>query len=144
MVRTGAARYEFRQLPLNAQSEFGAEAAECAADQGAYWQFFDAYMLQRPPLPPEGYTHLYSREGALWLAEAHGLDSEQFAECLDSRAHRDAIERQARQSLFEIHRADPSGFRLIPTILVDGQLVAHTADAVIEAVQARIAAWLID
>lgn len=119
MVRTGIARFEYRHYVIfGAQSEFSAISTECGADQGAFWQFHDAYM--------SGRAALYARTGAIGLAEDLGLDTEEFTTCIDEQRHLPAIEsvqRQARQN----------GISGTPTILVNGRRVNASANSVIEA-----------
>lgn len=119
MVRTGIARFEYRHYVIfGAQSEFSAISTECGADQGAFWQFHDAYM--------SGRAALYARTGAIGLAEDLGLDVEEFTTCIDEQQHLPAIEavqRQARQD----------GIGGTPTVLVNGRRVNANADSVIEA-----------
>lgn len=119
MVRTGIARFEYRHYVIfGAQSEFSAISTECGADQGAFWQFHDAYM--------SGRAALYARTGAIGLAEDLGLDVEEFTTCIDEQRHLPAIEavqRQARQD----------GIGGTPTVLVNGRRVNANADSVIEA-----------
>ena len=103
---------------FGAQSEFSAISTECGADQGAFWQFHDAYM--------SGRAALYARTGAIGLAEDLGLDVEEFTTCIDEQRHLPAIEavqRQARQD----------GIGGTPTVLVNGRRVNANADSVIEA-----------
>lgn len=118
-MRTGIARFEYRHYVIfGAQSEFSAISTECGADQGAFWQFHDAYM--------SGRASLYARGGAIGLAEDLGLDTEEFTTCIDERRHLPAIEavqRQARQD----------GIGGTPTILVNGRRVNASANSVIEA-----------
>ena len=118
-MRTGIARFEYRHYVIfGAQSEFSAISTECGADQGAFWQFHDAYM--------SGRAALYARTGAIGLAEDLGLDAEEFTTCIDEQRHLPAIEdvqRQARQN----------GISGTPTILVNGRRVNASANSVIEA-----------
>ena len=121
-MRTGIARFEYRHFVIfGAQSEFSALATECGADQGAFWDFHDAYM--------SGQAALYARVGAIGLAEDLALDVDQFTTCIDEQRHTPAIEAlqvEARQA----------GIRGTPTLTVNGQRVAASADAVIEAARA--------
>ena len=122
MVRTGIARFEYRHyVVFGAQSEFSALATECGADQGAFWDFHDAYM--------SGRASLYARSGAIGLAGDLGLDEAEFTMCIDEERHTPAIEAVQRT-------AREAGIRGTPTLTVNGQRVASSADAVIEAARA--------
>ena len=109
---------------FGAQSEFSALATECGADQGAFWQFHDAYM--------SGRASLYARSGALGLAAELGLDEREFTMCIDEERHTPTIEAAQRS-------ARAAGIRGTPTLTVNGQRVAASADSVIEAARAALA-----
>lgn len=118
-MRTGIARFEYRHFVIfGAQSEFSALATECGADQGAFWQFHDAYM--------SGRASLYARSGAIGLAAELGLDEGEFTMCIDEERHTPTIEATQRSAL-------AAGIRGTPTLTVNGQRVAASADSVIEA-----------
>ena len=135
MVRTGLARFEFRHAQFNFGAETGALAAECAADQGAFWKFYDRYVGGASPQPPEHGPSLFSRDGAVWLAEQLSLDSEQLARCMDEQSHLPAIEESLRRAFREA--TGPDGWLRTPALLINGQLFLNWSDldAIIEAVQ---------
>lgn len=76
-VETGKVKLVFRDFPLsfhqNAQK--AAEAAECAGEQGKYWEMHDKLFDNQAAL---GVDNLKK------YAEDIGLDTEEFNECLDS------------------------------------------------------------
>ena len=84
-IDTGKVKYVFRHFPLsfhqNAQK--AAEAAECAGEQGKFWEMHDM---------------LYSHQDALSVddlknyASQLGLDTEQFNQCLDSGKYKDKVQ----------------------------------------------------
>lgn len=87
-VRDGQVRLVYRHLlQLGAATRLVAEAAECAADQGRFWEMRLA---------------LYERQGQFFgddaranlevLAGARGLERAAFAACLDAQTHRAVIE----------------------------------------------------
>ena len=119
-MRTGLARFEYRHLPRHSQSEFAANAVECAADQDAFWAAHDIYMAGGA---------IYRRSGAVRVAGELGLDMERCGRCVDERTHVPAIDADHQ-------RARDAGYRVTPTVLVNGQRVLATAGAVIAAVQA--------
>jgi protein-disulfide isomerase len=89
----GRLRYVYRDMPiLGQESENAAVAAECADDQGAFWQFHDyAYANQS----------LLSRETYLNFAREHELDLNRFTACLDNPATRQEVvaDRQVAQQI---------------------------------------------
>ena len=101
-----------------AASDFSHNAAECAADQGRFWEFHDRLM--------EGDASLYGPAGALALADELGMDTGEFRGCLDDRRYLGYIRDQHRDA-----RAD--GVSFTPTIRVNGRNVEASADAVIAA-----------
>ena len=99
---------EFRHFPvITRQSPQAAEAAQCAAEQGAFWQYHD-------------YIYEWTLEGALsrddlqFYAEAIELDQEAFNSCLDSGRFQDVVEQDLRA-------AQKAGARGTPTFLINGQ-----------------------
>ena len=84
----GEIRFVFRQFPLtliHPESEKAAEAAECAGEQGKFWQALDKFYAEHDDL---GVPALKRYAGQL------GLNQKQFDQCLDSgamvaRIHRD-------------------------------------------------------
>ena len=90
-MRSGLARYEFRHFIIfGAQSEFAAMATECAGDQGAWWEFHDAYLL-------EAQARTYTRSGAIELARDEGLNVTRFTQCIDDEEHAERILQMQQQ-----------------------------------------------
>ncbi len=73
-------RFVFRHypLPFHEQAPKASEAAQCAADQGQFWQFHAALFTEGTALAP---ADLKKTAGKL------GLKQNQFDECLDSGRH---------------------------------------------------------
>lgn len=122
VVATGIARYEFVHFPVfNAASLFAANAAECAADQGRFWQFHD-YLFGY-----SGISSYYEPEGAAELAGELGMDVRVFADCIDRKPHDGRIRER-------LAAARVDGVLGPLTIHVDGEEVESEAEAVIAAV----------
>lgn len=116
------ARFEYIHIVnLGPQSEFASLATECAGDQGAWWDFHDFYFEQPG-------REAYARDGAIAAAAEFGLDTDQFAECLDSQAHLDRIIQEHRE-------AASQGLARTPTVVVNGEKGPTTADALIDLVK---------
>lgn len=101
-------RFTFRHFPvISRQSPKAAEAAQCAAEQDAFWQYHDFLYEQAPPggLAP---ADLERYAGQL------GLDGAAFARCLDSGRYQAYVERDLQAAL-------DSGARGTPSFFVDGQ-----------------------
>lgn len=123
VIRTGLARYEYRHyIIFGANSEFAALATECAGDQGAWWEFHDAYLL-------EGQARSFTRAGTLELAQRAGLDLAQFEVCLDNETHAQRIIQMQQQGV-------AAGVRGTPTLTVNGRIVGRSLQDLIDAVEA--------
>ena len=122
-MRSGVARYEFRHFIIfGAQSEFAAMATECAGDQGAWWEFHDAYLL-------EAQARSYTRSGAIELARDEGLNVARFTQCIDDEEHAERILQMQQQALAE-------GVSGTPTFRINGQPGARSLDGLIDQVYA--------
>ena len=73
-------RYVFMDfpLPMHGQAMKASEAALCAGDQEKFWEMHDRLFANQNALTPEALSK---------HAEALGLDTTQFKECLDSGKH---------------------------------------------------------
>ena len=104
----GDVRYVWRHLPLNdvhPNTQLAAEAAEAAADQGAFWEMHDLLLAHQDALRPND---------LLGYAELLGLDLERFTN--DLREHTGAA-RVAE----DVDSADLSGVSGTPTFFVNGR-----------------------
>ena len=123
VVRTGLARYEYRHFIIfGVASQFAAMATECAGDQGAWWEFHDAYLL-------DGQARTYTRSGAIELARDEDLNVAQFTQCIDDEAHRDRIIQMQQQAIAD-------GVTGTPTFRVNGEPGARSLDGIIDQVRA--------
>lgn len=90
-------RFEFKHFPIRSIHAFAqeaAEAAECAADQGKFWEFIeDTYESK------ENQQKL-SRKDLIARAEKVGVvDIELFQRCAKSRIKRDAVQADYKEGL---------------------------------------------
>jgi len=103
----GDVRYVWRHLPLtdvHSQAQLAAEAAEAAADQGAFWEMHDLLLGRQDAL----------RLGDLvGYADELGLDVDRFAESLRTHAG-------ASRVADDVDSADLSGVSGTPTFFVNG------------------------
>jgi protein-disulfide isomerase len=119
-VQKGLVQLEFRNLAITGgnappdenESTLAAESAECANDQGRFWEYhYKLYAEQsgenRGAFAPE---RLKQFAGDL------GLDQAEFDDCLDSHKHIGLIEGERSQ-------AAEVGARATPSFLIDGKLV---------------------
>jgi Na+/H+ antiporter NhaA len=101
-------RYVWRHLPLNdvhVHAQLAAEAAEAAAAQGRFWEFYDSLFEDQSKLTAED---LVRRANEL------GLDAERFSSAL--RQHR-----YAYRIAEDVASADESGVSGTPTFFINGR-----------------------
>ena len=104
----GDVRYVWRHLPLNdvhPNTQLAAEAAEAAAEQGAFWEMHDLLLAHQDAL---------GWRGLIDYAERLGLDLERFT--TDLREHVGAA-----KVAEDVDSADLSGVSGTPTFFVNGR-----------------------
>jgi Na+/H+ antiporter NhaA/predicted DsbA family dithiol-disulfide isomerase len=104
----GDVRYVWRNLPLNdvhPRAQLAAEAAETAADQGAFWEMHDLLLDHQDALLPSD---------LIGYVEQLGLDVERFTN--DLRAHAGAA-----RVADDVDSADLSGVSGTPTFFINGR-----------------------
>jgi protein-disulfide isomerase len=122
LVETGLARFEYRHIINHGlPSEMAALATECAGDQDAWWEVHDYYFAGPS-------RDAYTRDGAVAVAAELGLDTDEFAQCIDDRVHIDQIYEQHTDAVTR-------GLASTPTVLVNGERGPTSADALIELVK---------
>lgn len=114
-------RFVFKHFPLqqiHRHALEAAEAAECAADQGKFWEFVDMTF--------ERQDQLSSKAIRDW-GEELGLDSDTFDRCIRSHIKRPFV-------LSEYDEGSKGGVRGTPTFFVNGQQVESTVEALTNAI----------
>jgi protein-disulfide isomerase len=102
-------RFVWRDFPvITAQSPKAAEAAQCAYDQGFFWEYHDL-LFERASSLRVGDLKSYAGELA--------IDSAAFDQCLDSGQHRATVENDHQD-------ASRRRFRGTPSFLVNDQPLA--------------------
>lgn len=97
-------RWVYRHFPLDSihpQARPAAEASECAAEQGKFWEFTDAMFAQQDKLGPAFYTE---------TAASLGLDAAQFDTCVTSRQYEAKVRSQESAGLAAGVRGTPGSF----------------------------------
>ena len=128
-VEPGTVRFEFHDYAFRGpEAVRAAEAAACAADQGAYWRYHDTLFLNQSG--PNSFTDARLKQ----MAETLGLDTAAFNQCLDSGEKRAGVEAS-------IAEAQAQGIDSTPTILINGTEVAdwHDFNAVKQAIEGELA-----
>lgn len=115
-------RFEFMHFPLRAIHPWAmpaAEASECAADQGKFWEYTDRVYAEQDKLSAAQLT--------VW-ADQLQLDRDLFDRCTKSHAKRDAI-------LEEYDEGAKQGVRGTPNYMVNGVIVESTGEALSKAIE---------
>jgi protein-disulfide isomerase len=104
-IRTGKIKYVFGDFPLEAIHPYAfkaAAAANCAGDEGKYWEMHDRLFANQAALKPED---------LLKHGEAIGVDKTRFQECLQSGKYDPLIRKM-------MARGENAGVRGTPTLMV--------------------------
>jgi len=118
-------RFEFEHFPLRSIHRFAmeaAEAAECAADRGKFWEFVDIAFEKQPELKSEAL-----RDWAKSLA----LDTKLFERCVTSKIKRDTI-------LSDYEEGREKGVQGTPTYFVNGQKIETGLDTIGAAIESSL------
>lgn len=100
----------FRHFPLDAihpHARTAAMASECAAEQGRFHAYHDALFARQDSIG--------TRAWEAFAADAGLRDLPAFRQCVDSRRHAAAVERDARV-------AAELGLEVTPSLIVNGEL----------------------
>jgi protein-disulfide isomerase len=99
-------RFVWRDFPvITPQSPKAAEAAQCAYDQGKFWQYHDLLFARAPALA--------INDLKAYAADI-GLDAAQFNQCLESGEHQATVRRDWQD-------AEANGFLGTPSFLINNQ-----------------------
>lgn len=118
-VSTGQVKIQMRPVAiLGEESGLAAQAAECANDQERFWDFHDTLYANHG-----GENRgAFSSENLKLFAEALELDTAAFDSCLDSGKY-------ASKVGDDTEVARQMGISTVPTIFVNGRVVAGATDA---------------
>jgi protein-disulfide isomerase len=88
-VETGRVKFVYHEYPLRSHSNAvpAAEAARCAADQGAFWKMHDMLFVNQRQWSslPQPQNQFATYAGQL------GLDRAAFQQCMEAGTHRQAV-----------------------------------------------------
>ena len=109
-IDTGKVKMVFRDFPLNfhPQAQKAAEAAECAGEQGKYYEMHDKLFEQGVSGGVDSFKQ---------YAKDIGLDSTKFDECLDS----DQMKKEVQQDMSDGQKAGVQG---TPAFFINGEMVS--------------------
>jgi len=99
-------QFVWRDFPVTTPlSPKAAEAGFCAHDQNRFWDYHNILFENAPAL---------AADNLKTYAETIGLDMNEFNQCLDSRKHQQAVEK-------ELADAKELGLRGVPSFIVNGK-----------------------
>lgn len=112
-VANNLVRIEFRNMAfIGPESILAAEAAQCASDQGMFWEYHDR-LFERQQGENSG---AFSRDRLKRFAGDLGLDQEIFDECLNTDRHQQLV-------LDETEAAQDAGVNSTPWLFINGETV---------------------
>lgn len=120
-IKTGKVRLVYRDFPLTGihpAAEPAAIAAECADDQGKFWEMHDKIFSEQEKLG-QGTVAFGAEELARWAREI-GLDTNEFSVCLAQRKHADEVAKDAADGA-------ALGVEGTPYVFVNGKLLIRGA-----------------
>lgn len=132
-VDTGKVRLDYKHfLVISKESEYAANASECAAEQGLFWPYHDLLFAQqglqgRDTVSPSNLKRLG--------AQITGLDTGRFNACVDSNKYQELVYR-------DVQDGNNLGVTATPTIFVNGTKVEASQDynAIKAAIEAALSA----
>ena len=108
LIATGRLRWRFREFPLNfAWSRMSALAAECAGEQGKFWEMVDA-MFQRQ----SDWGQSTKNPAGLFrdLGRGTGVDVTKYDACMDSQRYAGRIELSRQEGVARNVTGTPTFF----------------------------------
>lgn len=110
-VDTGKAKLYFRQFAfLGDASVVAANAAECANEQGKFWDYYN-YLYKNQP--SESDTSMYNTDTLTQSATNLGMNGDQFRSCLSSKKYNANVSK-------DLSEGQTAGVSGTPTIFING------------------------
>ena len=114
-VQSGKVRFVFRQFAfLGYESQWAAEASECANEQGRFWDYYDKLYREQNGEN----VGVFSKDNLKGFAIDLGLDTAEFSQCLDSGRYTEKVQQETLEG-------QQAGVRGTPTVFVDGQYLEN-------------------
>jgi len=104
-------RFEYKNFPLISIHRYAykaAEAAECAADQGKFWEMYDLLFHNQANLTYSDLTN--------YASQIDGLDASLWQNCLDSGVKKKRVDE-------DILEGNSNGYNSTPTFILNSQKV---------------------
>ena len=113
-IDTGKVKFYYRHYAfLGQESTWSAEAAECANEQGKFWEYHD-YLFNNQGSENSG---AFSKANLEKFAQTLGLDSTQFNSCLES-------DKYAKNVQDDLSAGQKAGVNGTPATFVNGLLIS--------------------
>jgi len=110
-IDTGKVTFVYKHMAiLGQESVWAAEASECAADQGKFWEYHDL-IFNRQSGENQG---TFTKENLLSLAKELNLDMSKFEPCLKNDQTLDRVQADTQEG-------QQAGVRGTPTFFINGQ-----------------------
>lgn len=115
-IDTGKVRFVYRDFPLSFHpgATPAAEGAECAREQGKFWEMHDA-IFDEQEKQGSGTIQFDALDVKKWAAKI-GLNASKFNQCLDSGKYKQEVEKDIADGL-------AAGVSGTPSIFVNGRLI---------------------
>ena len=109
-IKTGKAKLVYRDYPLGSHefAQKAAEAAECADEQGKFWQYHDKLFENQDALTIDNLKR-YARDT--------GLSASKFNDCLDSSRYKDEVNKDLKDG-------ESYGVSGTPAFFINGNLIS--------------------
>jgi cyclophilin family peptidyl-prolyl cis-trans isomerase len=109
-VKTGQMKFVYRHMAfLGDESQWAAEASECAGDQGKFWEYHDKLFASQ-----QGENQgAFSKDNLKKFAADLKLDTTKFNQCLDSGQFTEKVKKATQD-------AQQLGVQGTPTVFING------------------------
>jgi len=97
---------------LGPESQWAAEASECAGEQDAFWEYHD-FLYENQNGENRG---AFGQDNLKQFAGQLGLDEDAFSQCLDSGKYTDIVQQEKQM-------AQQLGVQSTPTFVINGRPV---------------------
>jgi protein-disulfide isomerase len=126
-VKNGKVKFAFRNFAfLGPASTTASNAAECANEQGKFWEYHDWLYKNQPP---ETDTSLYTSDKLASASATLGMNSSQFKQCVDATKYSTQVNTDMSDGQtagvsgtpsFVIGKLDGSGTKIVQGTLIVG------------------------
>ena len=115
-IDTGKVRFVYRDFPLSFHpgAQVAAEAAECAEDQGKYWEMHDK-IFQEQDKQGQGTIQFSKTDVVKWAGQV-GLNMGQLNQCLESGKYRTEVNN-------DLAAGTAAGVSGTPSFFINGKLL---------------------